>query len=214
MKSILIVVFLFIQTNTNSQSYEFVNDCLAVFIKLDSATKEFESTVKTEKNKQILQQAVKNYTNQIVLYSMNRMAKYTKSEDKLMRQVSNNLTNTLTSLVHINYKYLDFITNEDYSSKELKREGLQTLSKINLESRKFIDVSTGICMVTIDKKKKTENQKQNLLLTLEQRNELNKKMENHFGELTSQSKTESTHFEKSTAIIHHFINLKSEFSTN
>ncbi len=205
---------LLIQPSQNSSAFDFVNDCMDIFIKLDSATKEFELIVETERNKELLQLAVKDYTNEIVLYSMNRLNKHTKSENELIQHVSIDLTNALSNLVQLNYGYLNFVTNANYSKKELKQKGLETLSKLKTESGRFIDISTGICMVTVDESKKPENQKQYLLLTLEQKNGLITKMENYFGDLETQNKPESTHFEKSAAIFYHFLNLNSECSTN
>lgn len=128
--------------------------------------------------------------------------------------MAKDLSSVLSNLVRINYQYLNFVTNTESSNKELKKKGLETLNQLNQESRKFIDISTGICMTTVNSNKETENQLQYLLITQEQRDNLNNKMNSAFTGLDTQNKAESTNFEKSTAILYHFLNLKSQFLDN
>jgi hypothetical protein len=213
MKYILIITLLFPLSESNVP-YSFVSDCLDIFIKLDSATTKYEQTIRTETDRQQLNKEIKAYVNELVMYSMNRLNQHTKSEDTLIQQVAKDLSGTLSNMVRINYEYLNFVTNTESSNKELKKQGLETLNNLKQESRKFIDISTGICMTTVNPSKKTEYQLQYLQITQEQRDNLNTKMKSAFTGLENQNKAESTNFEKSTAILYHFLNLKSEFSEN
>lgn len=211
MKYLLLLILLF-PTTTSDEPYSFINDCLDIFIRLDSATKKYESIVQTEKDQNLLNKEIKSYVDELVLYSMNRLNNYTKSDDQLIQSVSKDLTEELSNLVRINYGYLNFVTNTKSSKKELKSKGLEMINQLKEESRKFIDISTGICMTAVDPNKKTENQKQYLRLTYEQANSLILKMQDTFTNLDVQDNVESTHFEKSVAIINHFLNLDSEYS--
>lgn len=213
MKYILFLALLS-PTTASVETHSFINDCLDIFIRLDTATKRYESIVRSEKDRQLLNKEIKQYVDELVMYSMNRLSKHTKSEDQLIQDVSTDLTNVLSNLVRINYQYLNFVTNKETTNKELKKKGLETLNKLAEESNKIIDISTGICMTTVEKNKKMDSQKQFLRLTLKQRDNLNTKMQKAFTGLENQNRAESTHFEKSTAIIYHFINLESEFSNN
>ncbi len=213
MKYILFVILLFPVSESNAP-YSLVNDCLDIFIKLDSATAKYKRTVQTETDRQQLVKEIKEYVDQLVMYSMNRLNNHTKSEDTLIQQVAKDLIGVLSNMVRINYQYLKFVTNTASSNKGLKKQGQETLNILEQESRKFIDISTGICMTTVNPNQKTLNQLQHLWLTKEQRDNLTTKMSNAFTGLDNQNKAESTNYEKSTAILYHFLNLKSEFLEN
>lgn len=213
MKYILFITLLFPLSGSN-EPYSFVNDCLDIFINLNSATTKYEQIIQTETDRNQLNKEIKSYVNELVMNSMNRLNNHTKSEDTLIQQVAKDLTGVFSNMVRINYQYLNFVTNTKSSNKELKKQGLETLNNLKQESRRFIDISTGICMTTVNPSKKTENQLQYLLITQEQRDSLNAKMTNAFEGLNKQNKPESTNYEKSTAILYHFLNLKSEFLDN
>ena len=213
MKYLLLAILLFPLSESN-EPYSFVNDCLDIYIKLDSATAKYEEVVRTETDRKILNKEIKQYVDKLVMYSMNRLNEHTKSEDTLIQQVAKDLSSVLSNLVHINYQYLNFVTNKESAKKELKKKGLETLDQLNKESSKLIDISTGLCMITVNPNKNTNSKLQYLRITQEQGDILITKMNEAFTGLEKQNKAESTNYEKSTAILYHFLNLKSEFSNN
>lgn len=207
----LLLTFLLFPFSEPNEHYSFVNDCLDIYIKLDAATTNYEEVVRIETNRKFLKKEINQYVDDLVMYSMNRLNKHIKSEDSLIQQVAKDLSSVLSNLVRINYQYLNFVTNTEFSNRELKKKGLEILNQLKQESRKFINISTGICMTTVNPNKKTNSQLQYLRITRGQLDNLNTKMKGAFTGLDNQNKTESTNYEKSTAILYHFLNLKSEY---
>lgn len=208
MKKTVVIMLMLIKSLTTfaNKEYEFVDDCVKIFIKLDSATTEFENVIRKETTQSVVQKATKEYVNVLLLDAYNKLIPYTKSSNLTIGAVSKDLQGALQSLVPICYEYLNFLTNTTYSNKELDSEGAELLISLKLESRKFIDISTGICMAMVDTQGAVlgiENQL--ILITMEQKEKLLSEMNNAFVGLDIQDKTESTHFEKSTAIVFDFL---------
>ncbi len=211
---ILLIIGLLIGKSTlaNNQ-FEFVNDCIDVYAKLDKATAEFHSTLENNTNSDILKTAITEYNNELVLFSMNKLLKHSKSENKNIQEVVTDLRNLITDLVKMNYKYLNFVTNSKYTKNELKKKSKSLIEQNKFASGFFREISLGICMTLVKNKPNKKNDKQYSELTLSQRNLLNSKLINEFGEsIKKGTEVESkTPFEHSSRLIYEFLNMDWKF---
>ncbi len=211
---ILLVIGLLIgNTTLVNEQFDFVNDCIEVFAKLDKATTEFHSTLENKTDSEILKTTITEYNNELVLFSMNKLLKHSKSENQSIQEVATDLRNLITDLAKMNYEYLNFVTNSKYTEKELK-----TKSKSLLEHNKFVsgffrEISLGICMTLTKDKPNKKNDEQYSELTLSQRNLLNKSLIEKFGKSIKKG-TEigsKTPFEYSSRLIYEFLNMEWKF---
>jgi hypothetical protein len=199
-------------TFANDQ-FNFVNDCIEVFSKLDKATTKFQTTLESKTESELLKIAITEYNNELILYSMNKLLKYSKIENNNIQEVATDLRNLMSDLVKMNYEYLNFITNSKYTEKELKKKSESLIEQNKFVAGFFRETSLEICMTLAKDKPNKEYDKQYSELTLNQRNLLNASLIEKFGKSVKKgTKVESkTPFEYSSRIIYEFLNMVWEF---
>jgi|26BtaG_2_1085354.scaffolds.fasta_scaffold10357_2 hypothetical protein len=211
---ILLVIGLLIGKITlANEQFDFVNDCIEVFAKLDKATTELHSTLESKTDSEILKTTITEYNNELVLFSMNKLLKHSKSENQNIKEVATDLRNLITDLVKMNYEYLNFITNSKYTEKELKTKSKSLIEQNKFVSGFFREISLGICMTLVKDKPNKKNDEQYSELTLSQRNLLNKSLIEKFGKsIKKGTEVESkTPFEHSSRLIYEFLNMEWKF---
>ncbi len=211
---IILIIGLFIgNTTLANDQFEFVNDFLDVYAKLNSATTEFHSTLENSTNPMELKKAIAEYNDVLVMFSMNKLLKHSKSENKNIKEISTDLRKVITDLVKMNYDYLNFLTNSKYSETELKKKSESLVMENKFASGFFRDISLGLIATLIKDNPNNQNDVQYSELTLKQRNSINEKLMNNYGKsIIKGTKVESkTPFEYSSRIIYEFLNMEWEF---
>lgn len=85
---ILLVIGLLIgKTTLANEQFDFVNDCIEVFAKLDKATTELHSTLESKTESEILKTTITEYNNELVLFSMNKLLKHSKVKIKILKKL-------------------------------------------------------------------------------------------------------------------------------
>jgi hypothetical protein len=212
--SILLIIGLLIGNITlANDQFEFVNDCIDVYARLDSATIEFQSTLGNSTNSVVLKKAITEYNNELVIFSMNKLLKHSKSGNKNIQEVATALKSLITDLVKMNYNYLNFVTNSKYTEMELKKKSETLIMENKFASGFFREISLGIIATLIKDKPNKQKDIQYSELTLKQRNFINEKLTNIYGEsIKKGTKIESkTPFEYSSRLIYEFLNIELEF---
>jgi len=101
-KYIFLVIGLFIGSETfANDQFDFINDCLEVFAKLDKAIAEFNLTLANNTDSDKLKAAITEYNNELVLFSMNKLLKHSKSGHQNIQEVATDLRNLITDLIKI-----------------------------------------------------------------------------------------------------------------
>lgn len=144
---------------------------------------------------------------------MNKLLKYSKSENLNILEIATDLRNLITDLVKMNYEYLNFITNSKFTEKELKEKSESLIEQNMFVSGFFREISLGICMTSVKENKNVKNDEQYSELTLSQRNLLNKSLIKKFGKSVKKgTEAESkTPFEYSSRLIYEFLNMEWKF---
>ena len=199
-------------TSVNEQ-FDFLNDCVEIFSKLDESTNEFYSILENNTNSEILKTNITTYNNELVLFSLNKLSKHTKCENSNIKEVATDLTNLTTDLVKMNYEYLNFVTNSKYSEIELKKKNKSLVEQNKSASNFYREISLGICMILVKSNPNKKEDKQFSELTLNQRDLLNNKLRQKLGKSVKKgTKIESKNsFEHSLRVIYEFINMEWEF---
>ncbi|NOZ46792.1 MAG: hypothetical protein GXO79_08410 [Chlorobi bacterium] len=210
---ILIIGLLIGNTTLANNQFEFVNDCLDVYAKLNSATTEFYSTLENNTNSDVLKKAISEYNNKLVIFSMNKLLKHSKSENKNIQEVATDLRSLITDLVKMNYDYLNFVTNSKYTEMELKKKSESLIMENKFASGFFREISLGIVATLVKDKPNKQKDVQYSELTLKQRNSINEKLKKYYGNsIKKGTKVESkTPFEYSSRLIYEFLNMEWEF---
>lgn len=200
-------------TTLANEQFNFINDCIEVFAKLDKATIEFNKTLANNTNSDKLKTAISEYNNELVIFSMNKLLKYSKSENLNILEIATDLRNLITDLVKMNYEYLNFITNSKFTEKELKEKSESLIEQNMFISGFFREISLAICMTSVKENKNVKNDEQYSELTLSQRNLLNKSLIEKFGKSVKKgTDAESkTPFEYSSRLIYEFLNMEWKF---
>ena len=210
---ILLIGLLIGNTALANDQFDFINDCIEVFAKLDKSTTEFNSTLANNTDSEKVKTAITEYNNELVIFSMNKLLKHSKSENQNIQGVTADLRNLITDLVKMNYEYLNFVTNSKYTEKELKKKSKSLIEQNMFVSGFFREISLGICMTSVKDKQYKKNDEQYSKLTLSQRNLLNKALIEKFGKSVKKG-TEiksKTPFEHSSRLIYEFLNMEWEF---
>ncbi len=212
---LLIIGLLIGNTTLANDQFEFVNDCIDVYVKLNSATTEFHSTLENSTNPEELKKAIAEYNDALVMFSMNKLLKHSKSENKNIKEVSTDLRNVITDLVKMNYDYLNFVTNSKYTKTELKKKSESLMMENKFASGFFREISMGLVATLVKGNTNKQNDIQYSELTLKQRNSINDKLIKNYGKsIKKGTKVESkTPFEYSSRLIYEFINMEWEFET-
>ena len=211
---LLLIFVLFIGNTTFANDYfDFLNGCIEVFSKLDKATIEFQNTLENKTDSDLLKTATTKYNDELVLYSMNKLLEFSKSENNNIKEVATDLRNLMSDLVKMNHEYLNFITNSKHTEKELSEKSKSLIEQNKFVSGFFREISLGICMTLAKDKPNNDKDKQYSQLTLNQRNLLNTLLIGEFGKsIKKGTKIESnTPFEYSSRLIYEFINMEWEF---
>ncbi len=200
-------------TTLANEQFNFINDCIEVFAKLDKATIEFNKTLTNNTDSDKLKTAISEYNNELVIFSMNKLLKYSKSENLNILEIATDLRNLITDLVKMNYEYLNFITNSKFTEKELKEKSESLIEQNMFVSGFFREISLGICMTSVKENKNVKNDEQYSELTLSQRNLLNKSLIEKFGKSVKKgTEVESkTPFEYSSRLIYEFLYMEWKF---
>ncbi|MFY0630605.1 MAG: hypothetical protein JXR05_09500 [Flavobacteriaceae bacterium] len=98
---ILIIGLLIGNTNLGNQEFEFVSDSIDIFTKLDKSTIEFYSTLENSTDPDKLYAEIIDYNKDLTLFSLNKLSKYTKSENLIIEAVANDLNTVITDLVKL-----------------------------------------------------------------------------------------------------------------
>ncbi|OUS13889.1 hypothetical protein A9Q93_08885 [Nonlabens dokdonensis] len=210
-KCILLIFGLLIGNTTFANDhFNFVDDCIKVFSRLDKTTLEFRTTLENKTESELLKTAITEYNNELVLYSMNKLLKYSKSENSNIKEVTTDLRNLMTNLVQMNYEYLNFVTNSEYTKKELKKKNKSLIDQNKLVTGFFREISLGICMTLAKEKPNKEKNKQYSVLTLNERNLLNASLIEKFGKSVKKgTEVESkSPFEYSSRLVYEFLNME------
>lgn len=212
---ILIIGLLIGNTTLANDQFEFINDCLDVYAKLNSTTTEFHTTLEKSTNPEELKKAISEYNVALVMFSMNKLLKHTKSENKNIQEVANDLSNLITDLVKMNYDYLNFVTNSKYSKMELKKKSESLIMESKFASGFFREISLGIVATLVKDNPNKQKDVQYSELTINQRNSINEKLIKNYGiSIKKGTKVESkTPFEYSSRLIYEFLNMEWEFKT-
>ncbi len=202
-------------TTLANDQFDFVSDCLDVYEKLNTATTEFRSTLENNTDSEVLKKAITEYNNELVMFSMNKLLKHSKSENKNIQEVTTDLRSLITDLVKMNYGYLNFVTNSKYTKTELKKKSESLIMENKFASGFFREISLGIVATLVKDKPNNKKDVQYSELTLKQRNSINEKLINSYGKsIKKGTKVESkTSFEYSSRLIYEFLNMDWEFET-
>lgn len=214
LKYILFVIVLFIgKTMPANEQFDLVNDCIEVFSKLNSATLDFYRTLENNTDSDKLKKGISDYNNQLVMFSLNKLSRYSNSEDNDTYKVATDLSKLISDLVKMNYEYLNYVTNSKYSEKELKQKSESLIEQNNFVSGFSREITLGLCMTLAKNNPKSGDDKQYSHLSLNQRNLLNDLLNKEFGNTIKEgTKIKSkTPFEYSSRLIYEFINLEWEF---
>jgi len=210
---ILIIGLLIGNTTLANDQFEFTNDCLDVFAKLNSSTTEFHSVLKNSTNSEELKKAIAKYNDALVMFSMNKLLKHSKSENKNIQKTATDLRNLITDLVKMNYKYLNYVTNSKYTEAQLKKKTESLIMENKFASGFFRQISMGIVATLVKDKPNKQKDTQYSELTLKQRNLINEKLISNYGKSIKKGTKvlSKTPFEYSSRLIYEFLNMDWEF---
>jgi len=215
MKSILTIIFsilIFGGVNASTES-EFIKSHIIEFHNLNKTVLEFEKHLLNIEQKDTALKYIDNYSLALER-ALSIYNKHTKSENKLITEVSMDLTKMLTDIMNNNYQLLGKLVKSDLSKEELKQECKSLVEKNKFISGFLRDVSIGICMTTVkDKPKKASNKDQFSKLTEKERNQINELLIDKYGKDIISMKKENTAspYEYSCVAIYEFLNMTWKF---
>lgn len=215
MKSILTIIFsilIFGGVNASTES-EFIKSHIIEFHNLNKTVLEFEKHLLNIEQKDTALKYIDNYSLALER-ALSIYNKHTKSENKLITEVSMDLTKMLTDIMNNNYQLLGKLVKSDLSKEELKQECKSLVEKNKFISGFLRDVSIGICMTTVkDKPKKASNKDQFSKLTEKERNQINELLIEKYGKDIISMKKENTAspYEYSCVAIYEFLNMTWKF---
>jgi len=215
MKSILTIIFsilIFGGVNASTES-EFIKSHIIEFHNLNKTVLEFEKHLLNIEQKDTALKYIDNYSLALER-ALSIYNKHTKSENKLITEVSMDLTKMLTDIMNNNYQLLGKLVKSDLSKEELKQECKSLVEKNKFISGFLRDVSIGICMTTVkDKPKKASNKDQFSKLTEKERNQINELLIDKYGKDIISMKKENTAspYDYSCVAIYEFLNMTWKF---
>lgn len=209
MKKILTAFILLfsIQSFCSTQSV-FLNDCITTFSNLDKATIEFQSILKSEKEKGKIQSASMKYVS-VIMESQNNLLPHTKSQDENIITVSNDLRSLMNDLVKENYTFIQSLS----ANKDNSKTSLEFSSKIDFVTGFFKEISLGICMGLVDNTKQENENFDHVKITKKEHSKIENLLVQSFGKSVKngQSSYSKTAFEHSAKMIYEFLQLPLEF---
>jgi hypothetical protein len=197
-----------------NEEFEFTDDCIDVFIKLNKSSFEFYTIIENSTDPNELKNEITNYNNDLVLFSLNKLSKYTKSDNLVIKAVADDLSNAITDLVKLNYEYLNFLTNSEFNKRKLKKKSETLVKQSKLISNSFKGIAQGIQVLLLKPQPDKTDDKLYIQLTLNQRDLLNEKLANELDTSIVENNMEcecKTSFEHASRLILMFINLDWEF---
>ena len=215
MKSILTIIFsilIFGGVNASTES-EFIKSHIIEFHNLHKTVLEFEKHLLNIEQKDTALKYIDNYSLALER-ALSIYNKHSKSDNKLITEVSMDLTKMLTDIMNNNYQLLGKLVKSDLSKEELKQECKSLVEKNKFISGFLRDVSIGICMTTVkDKPKKASNKDQFSKLTEKERNQINELLIDKYGKDIISMKKENTAspYEYSCVAIYEFLNMTWKF---
>ena len=217
MNKFFFVILILLSTTKvlGSDHYEFVKDFLSVNYKLHQATTDFYDQLEGTSDPGQLKAGVQAYVTAL-MESQNLLSGHTKVESEQIREVATDLRNVLNDLTKNTYGFLNVLSNEDLTAKEIKKIGVDLKNKNNFISGFFREISFGVFTLIVKEKPSAQSDKQFSVLTEEQRNYLINEMTNNFGKSIRkgpQVKSE-TPYEHSSRMIYEFLNLNWVFEEN
>lgn len=215
MKSILIFILSILilgSVNASTES-EFIKSHIIEFYNLNKTAIEFENQLLKIEQKDTALKYIDNYSLAIER-SLSVYNKYKKSDNKLISEISADLTKMLSDIMDNNYQLLGKLVKSDISKENLKHECKSLVEKNKFISSFLRDVSIGICMTTVkDKPKKANNNEQFSILTEKERNQINELLIEKYGKEIKKMKKENaaTPYEYSCVAIYEFLNMTWKF---
>ena len=212
MRISLILIFVIITfTNLNATiEQDFIQMHLQVFHKLDVAVQSFEEEMLNPETKKSVMKSIDTYTlaleNAIPKYS-----EYKDSDNELLKKIGTDIPKILSDIIKNNYEVLNKISKKDFKEENLKKECKTLLDKNQFISGFIRQVSIGICMITVeDRPKDASKDEQFSKLTKEQRDNINDKLIELYGENFTHLKKENTKtpFQYSCVAIYEFLNME------
>lgn len=212
-KFLILIGLLFANTNLKNEEFYFVSDCINGFSKLHKATNSFYACLQRGDGFVKRSSKIREYNEELISFSSTTLSKHSTSENSLIKGISVDLNKLIGELLDMNNNYLNYITNSDFTKKDLEAKTKILIDKNKDATSVLIDMSFGICLTMLlpQQDKKLENQ--STVLTLNQRNHLNEKLITEFGKSISKGTTISskTYFEYISRRVYDFINKEWEF---
>ncbi|NLP59444.1 hypothetical protein [Lutibacter sp. B1] len=193
---------------------ELLNDCTDIFIKMDKATIEFENTIKTNSNIDNLNISIKKYNDLIVLYSINNLLKYTKSENEEIKNISKDLSNLLSDLVKNNNAFLNSFLNTKPSKLEITENVNKLIQENKLSTQFFNQISLRLINAILKENNTKNKRTQYLKISHKEKLDISKKIKSTYkksikrGLKKTLKDDNTTWFEKSLIMIYDFFNIK------
>lgn len=216
MKSIILfsLIFLFNTQLRASNEYTFINMHIQEFHKLDVAVQSFEDDMLNPNDVESALKSIDEYSlaleNVIPKYS-----EYKDSENELLKKIATDLTKLLSDITKNNFQLLGKISKSDFDESELKKECKTLVDKNQFISSFIKQVSIGICMITVEERPEgASKEEQFSKLTKEERDNINNKLLELYGENFTLLKKENTKtpFQYSCVAIYEFLNMEWVFS--
>ena len=208
----ILSVLFFGNANASSEQ-DFIQTHIKEFYDLDRTVREFENKLLNIEQKDTALKYIDNYSLAIEK-SLSAYSKYKTSNNKLIAEVTTDLTKMLTDILNNNYQLLGKLVKSDFKQQELQQECKSLVEKNKYVSGFLRDVSIGICMTTVkDRPKKASDNEQFSKLTEKERNQINELLIAKFGkEIKTMSKENTnTPYEYSCVAIYEFLNMTWKF---
>ena len=214
---LFIIIFISNAVRAN-EKFEFTKDIIKSFTNLNEATLDYYKTLENPKSQEKLKTETMNFV-ALLVESQNLLLPYLKSESDDVKKVANDLRNLMSDLVKENYSFLGSVSNPELKSNELLTKSEAFKNKLSFVSSFFNQITLGSCMILARERigeEKNNADKQYSVLTLEQRDELNKLLIDGFGNSVKegQKMKSETAFESSARIMYEFLNMEWEFKKN
>ena len=214
---LFIIIFISNAVSAN-EKFDFAKDIIKSFTNLNEATLDYYKKLENPKSQEKLKTETMNFV-ALLVESQNLLLPYTKSEFEDVKKVADDLRNLMSDLVKENYSFLSSVSNPELKSNELSTKSEAFKNKFGFVSSFFNQITLGSCMILARERigeEKNNADKQYSVLTLEQRDELNKLLIDGFGNSIEQGQKikSKTAFEASARIMYEFLNMEWEFKKN
>lgn len=202
---LLIVALLIGKSTLANEQFNFMNDCIEFYGKLEKVADEFHSNLKSNSDSEVSKTIIAEYNVELNKLSTNYLLKHSKSEIKKIQEVATGLRDLINDLIKINKEYLNLGTDPKYTEKKLYKKRENLIKKNNKINSLFGGISIKICGVSVKQYKGNYSE-----LTLSQRNLLNAKLITVFGEFVQNGDgfEQKSSFANSSRLIYKYINME------